>query len=194
MFTTITVLLILFIILGTFDGLYFHLFKYRLHLIPAARREHLIHTARAFVFVPISLLLFVYNSSGLLLWLGIVLVALDGYLELLDILEERKSRASLGGISSEEAAIHVFASSFKFAAILLLLSTKDSSAYMSLHPTLLEQSLPIPLAFTGIAFAIGSFLGGIYSLFPTFKVKVCTRICPEPYTNSNTRGRTCGSF
>ncbi len=50
--------MVLFIALGTFDGLYFHLIKYKLHLLPAARREHLIHTARAFVFVPLSLLLF----------------------------------------------------------------------------------------------------------------------------------------
>jgi hypothetical protein len=129
MYTTISVLVLLFIILGTFDGLYFHLWKYKLHLLPAARREHIIHTARAFVFVPLSTLLFVYNSAGILLWTAVALLLADAYLELIDILEERKSRAPLGGITSEESAIHVFASS---------------------------------------------------SLFPNFKIRVCTRICPGP--------------
>lgn len=178
MIITITVLLVLFIILGTFDGLYFHLFKYKLHLLPAARREHIIHTLRAFVFVPLSVLLFVYNSSGAFLWIAMALVVLDAYLELIDILEERKSRASFGGISSEESAIHVFASSFKFAAILLMFVSKDWSSYFSLTPVVLPEPLPLPLSLIGAAFALGSFLGGIYSLFPEFKVSVCCRISP----------------
>lgn len=180
MYTTVSVLVVLFIILGSFDGLYFHLWKYKLHLLPSARREHIIHTIRAFVFVPLSFLLFVNNSAGLLLWSAIALLVLDAYLELIDILEERKSRAPLGGITSEESAIHVFASSFKFAAIILLLTTKPSSAYLSLSPWTLEELLPAPLMYIGAAFALGSLGGGIYSLFPEFKIKVCTTICPGP--------------
>lgn len=180
MHITITILLILFIILGTFDGLYFHLYKYRLHLVPSARREHLIHTLRAFVFVPLSLLLFVYNSSGLFLWTAIALVIADAYLELIDILEERKSRAPLGGITSEESAIHVFASSFKFAALLLMFTTKSADNYFSLTPWILDEPIPEHLSFVGAAFAAGSFLGGVYSLFPNFKISVCNRICPAP--------------
>lgn len=177
MYITISVLMIFFIVLGTFDGLYFHLWKYKLHLLPAARREHIIHTARAFVFVPLSFLLFVYNSAGLLLWTAIALLILDTYLELIDILEERKSRAPLGGIPSEESAIHVFASSFKFAAIILLLTTKPASAYLTLDIWLIEEPLPMYLSYIGTAFALGSLGGGIYSLFPNFKIRVCTSIC-----------------
>ena len=84
----------------------------------------LIHTARAFVFVPLSVLLFVYNSSGLLLWAAIALIIGDAYLELIDILEERKSRASFGGI---------------------------------------------------------------YSMFPKFKVTVCSRICPGDLHTAKTQ-------
>lgn len=178
MYTTIMVLMVLFIVLGTFDGLYFHLFKYKLHLLPAARREHIIHTVRAFVFVPLSLLLFVYNTAGILLWTAIALILLDAYLELIDILEERKSRASFGGISGEESAIHVFASSFKFAAVILMLSTKTTADFFSLTPTFASEPLPETLSLIGVAFAVGSFLGGIYSLFPEFKISVCSKICP----------------
>jgi hypothetical protein len=77
MYTAATILLGLFCALGVFDGLYFHLYKYKLHLYPSARREHLIHTLRAFVFVPMSFLLFVLNTGGLLLYLAIALVVLD---------------------------------------------------------------------------------------------------------------------
>lgn len=178
MVNTITILLVLFVILGTFDGLYFHLYKYRLHLLPAARREHIIHTLRAFVFVPLSILLFVYNSSGLFLWAAIALVLVDAYLELIDILEERKSRAPLGGITGEESAIHVFASSFKFAAVLLMFSTKSADNYFSISPLILDEAMPLQLTIVGVAFAAGSFLGGVYSMFPSFKVSVCSRICP----------------
>lgn len=181
---TITVLLIFFIILGTFDGLYFHLYKYRLHLLPAARREHMIHTLRAFVFVPLSILLFVINSSGPLLWAAIVLVAFDAYLELIDILEERKSRAPIGGITGEESAIHVFASSFKFAAILLMFTTKSADNYFSMSPLILDEPVPFHLSIVGAAFAAGSFFGGVYSLFPDFKISVCNRICPAPMVES----------
>jgi len=177
--------MIFFIVLGTFDGLYFHLWKYKLHLLPAARREHSIHTARAFVFVPLSFFLFVYNSAGLLLWTAIGLLVVDAYLELIDILEERKSRAPLGGITSEESAIHVFASSFKFAAIILLLATKPESAYLSLTPYLIDEPLPLYLTYIGTTFAIGSLGGGIYSLFPNFKIRVCTSICPPKTINAS---------
>ncbi len=163
MYLICTILLVLFCLLGAFDGLYFHLFKYKLHLHPSARKEHIIHTARAFVFVPMSLLLFVFNSEGIFLYAGIFLVLVDLGLELVDILEERKSRAPLGGISSEETAIHVFASSFKLAAITTLLLTKEAAAFTTMRAI---ETVPLPdyLRILGLLFAIGCLIGGIQSV------------------------------
>jgi hypothetical protein len=159
-----TALLILFCALGVFDGLYFHIHKYRLHEHESSKREHRIHTARAFVFVPMSLLIFVLHSGGLLLYAGIALVVFDLGLELIDILEERISRKPLGGISSEESAIHVFASSFKFAAIALVLVSKTAAAY-SLQSPLLTESLSLtPLSLVGGLFALGCLAGGAHSV------------------------------
>lgn len=179
MFIVVSVLLVLFCILGIFDGLYFHIYKYKLHLVPEARREHAIHTIRGFIFVPIALLLFVFNTGGPLLYLGIVLVVLDAYLELIDILEEKRSRAPLGGITPEESAIHVFASSFKFAAVTLVLTTKSVENFSWNSPSLLAEPLPDYLGIIGCLFALGSLGGGILSLFPEYKIKVCDRICAK---------------
>ena len=86
--------------------------------------------------------------------------------------------APLGGITSEESAIHVFASSFKFAAVLLMFTTKSAESDISLTPFVLAEQLPSLLKTVGSAFAMGSFFGGVYSLFPNFKLSVCHRICP----------------
>lgn len=161
--TLVLVSLVMFCILGVFDGLYFHLYKYKLHKVPEARYEHFLHTLRAFVFVPLSIIFFVVNASGLLIYFGLALMALDLFLELLDILEEQKSRKIFGGISSEESAIHVFASSFKFAAMLLVLAGKDFESY-KLDAPLLGPAPMTSLSLVGGFFAMGCLIGGIQSV------------------------------
>lgn len=170
----------LFCLLGAFDGLYFHLYKYRLHEVPSAKLEHQLHTARAFVFVPLAITLFVFNSAGAALYLGIFFVILDAVLELVDILIERDARAPIGGISSEETAVHVFASGFKFAAIVLVLVSKDASAYSLASPSLLAVQSQL-LSVTGALFALGCLGGGVASValvaVPKLKTKVLS-LCP----------------
>ena len=51
-----TVSLILFVALGAFDGIYFHMIKYQLYKHHPARFEHLLHTFRGILFLPIALL------------------------------------------------------------------------------------------------------------------------------------------
>ena len=67
-----TVSFVLFVLLGAFDGIYFHMIKYRLYEHPPARFEHQLHTFRGLMFLPITLIFFVWNSAGLLLWLGLL--------------------------------------------------------------------------------------------------------------------------
>src|SRR6185369_8512911 len=72
------------VLLGAVDGLYFHLWKYRLYSRPETRYEHKLHTLRAFLFIPIVWLLFGKNYGGLLLWAGVLATVADLLIELLD--------------------------------------------------------------------------------------------------------------
>ena len=121
-YTVATTFLIFFTLLGAFDGLYFHIYKFKLHRLPEARLEHQIHAARGVLFVPISLLLFAYNSAGWFLWLGLFLLLLDITLEIVDILVEKSARKLIGGIHPPESALHVTATAARMAAIVLVLS------------------------------------------------------------------------
>ena len=49
--TLVVASLALFAAVGAYDGLYLHLWKYRLYAREESRREHALHTAVAFLFV-----------------------------------------------------------------------------------------------------------------------------------------------
>jgi hypothetical protein len=96
--TASTILLLLFAGLSLVDGLYIHLWRLRLHARPESYREHLWHTGRAVLFAPAVMLVFAAPTAGLALWIGVVLFALDEVVEMFDVLAERASRASRGGL------------------------------------------------------------------------------------------------
>ena len=116
--------------------------RYRLYEHPPAALEHLIHTFRGFLFIPIVVLFFVLNSAGWLLWLGIVLLTIDFLAELVDIVTEKEARKELGGVSPFETAIHITATGFRMAALGIVLALKPISAWtfsadiygLSAHP------------------------------------------------------------
>ena len=149
---------LLFVFLGAFDGIYFHIYKYRLHEHPSSRLEHQIHTFRGILFIPITFLFFVVNSAGTLLWLGLVLLAIDFIAELIDVLIEKDARAPLGGISPVESAIHVTATGFRMAALAIVLVLKPISAFAWTASTCHMNALPSFLQWIGILFMIGLLL------------------------------------
>lgn len=59
-----TIFLALFALVAAVDGLYFHLWKYRLYARPESVYEHKLHTVRAFLFIPIVFFLFYQNFGG----------------------------------------------------------------------------------------------------------------------------------
>jgi hypothetical protein len=162
-FQLAAVCLALFCVLGVFDGVYFHLIRFRLHARAESRTEHLIHTVRAFVFVPIAILFFAFDARGRLLLLGLVVVAIDLVLEVVDILIERRSREGIGGISSAESAVHVFASSFRMAALAFVLSAKPVGDF---SPVAASSLVPTPdyLHVLGLGFSVSTFAGGVFSV------------------------------
>lgn len=94
------------IVLSSMDGLYLHLWKFRLQERPESRREHVLHSLRAWLFLPFLLLLAWQPAGGLkLVLLG--LVGLDLLIGLGDVLEEHFSRKSLGGLSRGEYFLHI---------------------------------------------------------------------------------------
>lgn len=112
-------LLCLFTAVATWDGLYLHLWKYRLHLHPASRREHLLHTANAILF-PLTLApLFLADVAGGWLWLTAALHAVVLVIECVDTVIEPESRAALGGLSGVEACLHFLMSGLRWAYVAL---------------------------------------------------------------------------
>lgn len=150
----------LFSVIGAFDGIYFHLIKYQLHKFPASRLEHQIHTLRAFLFVPIVYFLFARNSVGLDLWIGIGFVVIDLIAEIFDVLVEKKSRETLGGVSPVEALVHILATSCRVCAILLILVTKDSLSFSLQYSGVGEMDYPVSLKLFSYGFIFVSLIGG----------------------------------
>jgi hypothetical protein len=152
-----TVFLILFGFVAAFDGLYLHLWKYRLYARPESRREHKLHTAQGILFIPVVFFLFYKNFGGLALWAGVVFIALEQVVEIMDVLDENDSRASLGGLSSTEYAVHVVAITARTVAIALALATKPLSAWSLDAPLVLgtDHAMASGVAFNTI---IGNLL------------------------------------
>lgn len=138
--------LLMFAALSALDGIYIHLIRLKLHAHAASWLEHLWHTGRALLFVPILLTLFAVVSGGALLWTGIALLVLDQTLELLDMTSEKRSRERLGGLSSFEYVVHVSLTTLRTAAVALSLAARPASAYALSSPYVVG-TLPAPWAF-----------------------------------------------
>ncbi len=156
--------LILFSAIGVFDGLYYHLWKFQLHRLPEAAYEQKLHTARAFLFAPIGLLLYAGNYGGWLLWLAIAFVAADFVLELLDVAAERQSRRKIGGISSGEYMVHISATSVRMVSLALILAAKPLAAWSLASPVHLAQAYPPWLQSFALVYSALMFGGGLLYL------------------------------
>ena len=134
LYSASAVALAVFMILGTVDGLYFHLWRDRLHTRPASRREHVVHTLRTALFVGLLPSLFLWQTAGALLWAGILLLSLDQGLEIWDMLTEKDSRADLGGLSTSEYVLHMSSSTARGAALALGLVARPAEAWSLASP------------------------------------------------------------
>jgi hypothetical protein len=162
------------VLLGSVDGLYFHLWKYRLFKWQESRFEHLLHTIRAFLFIPIVWLLFGKNYGGLWLWVGVTFAAGDAVIELIDVLVERRSRTNLGGLSTGEYAIHVNSTGLRLAALALIFAAKPVEAWGLTAPTLLDPPYPSWLSWLMLNMIPGSLvaaLAHVWLMRSKFQVK-----------------------
>lgn len=122
-FTIATLMLLLFGLLATFDGVYLHLFKYRLYRHKESRFEHITHTIRALLFPFILYFLFLQQTTAAF-YAGITFVILDLITLGVDAFVEKDSRAFMGGLPRWEYIIHLFVNGFHFASIAVFLALK----------------------------------------------------------------------
>jgi len=108
-------LFIAFLVVGAVDGIYFHIYRFRLWAQPEGWIEHVLHTARAVLVAPMLWLIFV--AEGERLGLLVALVVADIVVTVGDVLVESKSRKPLGGLPRAELAIHVTATVFHVGAL-----------------------------------------------------------------------------
>jgi len=143
-----TAALLVFMLLGTVDGLYLHLWRYRLYARPASRREHRYHTVAAVLFAATLPAVFLWETAGLLLWTGVALIGADMVVSLADMLAERDSRAGLGGLSRGEYVLHMVIMMAKASALSLALAARPQAAWALDAPWVL-QPLPAFATFVG---------------------------------------------
>lgn len=98
--------LIFFSLFSAIDGLYLHLWKFKLQENPDSKTEHILHTVRALLFIPMIVGIFSFGVQGLLLWAVALVVLVDLGFETWDILIERSSRNKIGGLTSLESLLH----------------------------------------------------------------------------------------
>lgn len=175
------IILMLFSLLSTWDGIYLHLFKYKLHEHEESKREHLLHTFRASLFFLILLFIYYFQSSGFWLYLGIFFIVVDYIVESLDMIIEGQSRKNIGGLSDFEYWLHGTLIMLRSLSLGLWLSSFTSERFYwnqtSIKITmtgwnlfLLEQILISTLAVVGIHLVL------IFKpkLMSTFRLTCCS--------------------
>ncbi len=124
-FVISTVLLIAYSLLALFDGVFLHLYKYRLYEHKESKFEHLTHTIRALLFTGILISLFInIEDNSLFLLLGAALVIADIITLIIDAYVEKDSRLFMGGLPRWEYIIHLLVNGFHFASIAVFLVIK----------------------------------------------------------------------
>jgi hypothetical protein len=148
--TVSTALLVVFAVLAAVDGIYIHLVRLRLPSRPQSWMEHVWHSISALLFVPILLTIHLAPTSGLVLWLGVALIAVLYWVEVRDLREERASRADLGGLSRRELALHVVLVVSRSLSVVLALASRPAAAWspfagtsLAAHPAWITNTVGV---------------------------------------------------
>lgn len=112
-------------LVGAFDVLYYHLYRFRLYRRPGSTAEELTHLVRGAVFVGFVAGLMVGPEARP--WM-VVLLLLDVANTVADVLLERRSRAGMGGLPTGEYLVHVLGSSLVGAAAASFFLAGDRAA------------------------------------------------------------------
>lgn len=149
---TAAICLVLFTAIAGIDGLYFHLYRYRLYKRPPSRYEHRLHTVNAVLFVPLVALLFCVTPSGIFLWLALGLFAITLIVEILDVVCEPKSRRDLGGLSGSEYLMHFLMAALRVGTVAPIFTATTSSDWQLAASGLAARPLWL--------FLLGAYIAG----------------------------------
>ncbi len=132
--------LYLFLGLSIFDGIYYHLWKFRLQEREDSKFEHKVHSIRALLIIPTIVMIYSVGLSGLSLWVAVFVLTLDLVTEVVDVLNERKSRATLGGLPSGEYLVHILLTTLRVTSLTLAFAAIPTAAWdlsstMTITPT-----------------------------------------------------------
>lgn len=143
--------LVAFTAIASVDGLYFHLYRYRLYARPDSQYEHRLHTINAVLYVPLTALLFCAQPLGLWRFAALALFLASLAIEVLDVLCEERSRRTLGGLTSIEYLMHFLMSGLRFGSILPLLAAGPLQQWLPAQTAL--GARPLWLALLGLFLA-----------------------------------------
>ena len=134
------VFLLAYLIIAVIDGLYFHIYKYKLYARLESRREHLLHTLNAVLFPWSLYFIFFDRFKGIYLYFGVLLLIISLIVEYVDLYEEKKSRSQLGGLSCNEYAMHFSLSCLRGVYTTLILLSKSRSDWYILNSKFSETN------------------------------------------------------
>lgn len=143
--------LVAFTAIASVDGLYFHLYRYRLYARPDSRYEHWLHTWNAVLYVPLTALLFCAEPLGLWRHLALLLFIASVVIEVLDVLCEERSRRTLGGLTSLEYLMHFLMSGLRFGSVVPILTGGPLQQWLPSQTALAGR--PLGLALIGLCLA-----------------------------------------
>ena len=133
--------LLAFTVIASIDGLYFHLYRYRLYRRPDSFYEHRLHTMNAVLFVPLTALLYCTQPLGLWRALALLLFGASVAIEILDVRCEQASRRTLGGLTTTEYLMHFLMSGLRFGSMLPLLCSGSLQQWLPAQTELAARPL-----------------------------------------------------
>lgn len=159
--------LILFMILAIYDGLYLHLWKFELFNRKESEMEHKIHTVRALLF-PVIVYFLLIDKTTIGVYIGIAFFLADLIVLFLDAYYEEDSREFMDGLPRWEYIIHIFANSFHFASIVLIIIIRNND---TIHNSLISHvEVSSLLYMVGKTVIPGAILMGAIHLLLTFNI------------------------
>jgi len=176
-------LLLIFASLSIFDGVYYHLWKFRLQERDDSKFEHLTHTGRALLFIPTLIMIYMWGMQGIWAWIAAVVLSLDLVVEILDVLNEKASRETLGGLPSGEYLLHIMLTTIRVAAFTTAFAAIPNEAWnLNSNTTVFLPEFSRLVAYNLLPGAIAILLLHVYLIFDPLLVSrtekfICSRFC-----------------
>jgi hypothetical protein len=114
---------------GGVDGLLFHLQRFRLFAHAESRFEHVLHTGRALLAIPVVVFLYLFEPVGIALYAALAAALADQVLMVIDLVVERRSRLRFGGLPHGEYMVHITANSLHAVAFALAFASVPASGW-----------------------------------------------------------------